>query len=121
MEEGRLNIATTCHLLVGIGLESPPIRTGSRARKVWRYLRRIDRIEARARAIPNLIMVRSMEYGGCVLDTMEHLEALGIEFDDWGNCRDRTGNLNRLCQLENAGKGNFDDEQMANPEFPAIA
>ena len=57
-----------CHITVGIGLESPPIRNGSRAQKVWRYLRRIDRIEARARAILNLIMVRSMEYGGCDRD-----------------------------------------------------
>lgn len=99
-----------CHLTVGLGLESPPIRKGSDARKAWRYFRRIDRIEARSRAIPNLTIIRSMEYGGCVLDTMDHLLALGIEFDECGNWRDRTGHLKRLCQLENAGKGNWHED-----------
>lgn len=110
-----------CHITVGIGLESPPIYKGCRARKAWRYFRRMDRIEARARAIPNLIMIRSMEYGGCVMDTMDHLEDLDIYLDDCGNWRDRTGQLTKLCQRENAGKGNWHDSPWQYPWNVAIA
>lgn len=110
-----------CHVTVGMGLESPLIRKGSRARKAYRYFRRIDRIEARAKANPNLTMIRSVEYGDCVLTTMEHLEAIGIEFDDCGNWRDRQGGLEWLCQLENAGNGNWQESPYDFPWNVRIA
>ena len=73
---------------MGLGLSSPPIRKGDRAAKIWRYNRRIDRLQAMAQRTPRLTLVKSSEIGGCVLDTMEHLEALGIEFDEYGNATD---------------------------------
>ena len=89
---------TAVYLTIGMGLESPPIRRGCRARKVWRYLQRIGRLEAKGRAMSNLTQLQSCEIGGAVGDTMEHLECLGIEFDDYGRWRDRLGKLPRMTE-----------------------
>lgn len=90
-------MTTACYLTIGLGLSSPPIRRGCRAQKVWRYLHRIERLERYDTR--KMIMVRALEVGGCIADTMGHLEAMDIEFDDYGRWRDCWGDLPRLAAL----------------------
>ena len=91
-------------LTVGLPLESPRIRRGCRARRVWRYFHRMDRIDRLAKATPQPTFAASMSFGAAALDTMEHLESEGIDFiepdDDYTACfwEDTEGRLDSMLK-----------------------
>ena len=90
-------------LTMGLPLESPPIRKGCRARRVWLYFHRMDRIDRLAKATPQPTFAASMSFGAAALDTMEHLEVEGIGFmepDDYTACfwHDLKGELNGMLK-----------------------
>ena len=94
-------------LTMGLPLESPAIRRGCRARRVWRYFYRMDRIEASSKKAGNarrLTMSESMSYGAAIVDTMEHLYDEGVDFiepdDDYTACfwKDTEGRLDSMLR-----------------------
>lgn len=63
-----------------IKLESKPIKSGSRARKIWKYISRIERLENRFKMQKVLVLIFAIS------DTLDYLEELGVNFR-----RDRDG------------------------------
>jgi hypothetical protein len=90
----------TVHVLPSLCHESPEIKRGSRAQKIWKYQYRLNRLDryakARHAANPNLTMVQSMQIGALFCDTFEHMEALGVVVDDDGNLTDTKATANEF-------------------------
>ena len=71
-------------LTIGMPWSSPLIR-GDRPRQLWGYRHRLRRICDRAAADKSKSWGQHFAYSEVVMTTMERLESLGVEFDDYGN------------------------------------
>lgn len=79
--------AELIHINVSPRWESPPIRRGSREQRFWKYQQRMDRfyrLRERYEADKGrpMMMHESLWIGGLYMDTLEHIEALGYEFEE---------------------------------------
>jgi hypothetical protein len=72
------------YLTIGLPWSSPPIR-GDRPRQLWGYRHRLRRICDRAAADTGKSWASHFAYSEVVSTTMERLESLGVQFDDYGN------------------------------------
>ena len=97
-------------LTMGLPLESPPIRRGCRAMRVWQYFHRMNRLERLSNAMPQKTMAASMSFSDAFMETMEHLESDGIGLiqgeDQYGSFwYDYCGGLNRMLRrIENCDR-----------------